>query len=97
MINVASQGIDGGDNKMIDFASGIKQQMQKVVAKDNVNNAISDMMKNIKNKRAIKEREISKEEALESERKEKEFTIDKKNSVFNKSLEEETKTINNIA
>ena len=58
------------------------------------------MMNNIKRKRELKEQGITEEDdspiKLTAEQDE-EFNIDKQNSVFNKSLEEESKTINNIA
>ena len=57
-------------------------------------------MNNIKRKRELKEQGITEEDdspiKLTAEQDE-EFNIDKQNSVFNKSLEEESKTINNIA
>ena len=58
------------------------------------------MMKNIKKKRELKEQGIGEEEAKPirtTDDAADPFDVDKQQSVFNKSMEEETKTISNIA
>ena len=83
---------------MMGFAHALKFRVQTTVTKNNAGNAILNMMKNIKKKRELKEQGIN--EADEEEIKltaEEEEPIEMQQSVFNKSLEEEAKTINNIA
>ena len=67
---------------------------------DNTSHAIADIMSQIKKTRTLMEKEFPGEEeniplCIESD--EVAFELEKKNTVFNKSLEEETKTISNIA
>jgi len=56
------------------------------------------MMNEIKRKRELKEQGIGEGEDMPvSAEDAEEFQLDKRHDVFNKSLEEETKTINGIA
>ena len=86
-------GAEGGDNKMLGFANAIKFNMQKAVAIDNTGTAIGDMMKNFKKQRELKKIGVTKSKINDEE----EQKLDKKNTVFNKSMQEEAKTIHLIA
>ena len=98
IINVNSEG--GGANQMMGFAQALQFRMQKAVTMQNTGNAIANMMKDIRRKRELKEQGIVEEAEkpikLTTE-PDDDFEIEKQHSVFNKSLEEETKTINSIA
>ena len=66
----------------------------------NTGNAIANMMKDIRRKRELKEQGIVEEAEKPikfTAEPDGDFEIEKQHSVFNKSLEEETKTINSIA
>ena len=92
MINVRSAD-NSSPNKMMGFAAAIKMTTQKHVAMHNTGNAILDMMKGFKRKRELMEDGLTAEEAELADVHQEET----KHTVFDKSLEEESKTINNIA
>ena len=100
IINVT--GTDGeSPNKMMGFAQAIRLRMQTAVAMDKAGHAIVHMMKGIRRKRELREQGIAEEEDRPATQMigqaEEEFNIEQQHTVFNKSLEEESKTINNIA
>ena len=84
---------------MLGFATAIKFNVQKGVVKDRADHAIQDMMKNIKKKRELVEQGVLKEgEELPADQEEEDdHNIEQKQTVFNKSMEEESRTINSIA